>query len=248
MNESDWAEAMVQSHLLGKKPYETLCRVARYFIDQHGYSKQEVRKALEDFLLQCDPNASIPKWSDTLDYAVAHAIKYKAIEIDSIPITDAEMKRIDALGGRQLRRLAFTLLCLSKYYDIVNNTTSHWVNTKDSEIMKMANINTSIRRQSQMYHQLNQEGLIQFSKKIDNTNVCVVFHEDGEPVIQITDLRNLGYQYLKYHGEPYSTCENCGITFKMKSTGRPRKYCIDCATSIKVQKAVNSAMDRRRLA
>lgn len=248
LNETEWAEAMIQARTLGRKPYETLYRVARYFIDQNGYTKKEVRKALEDFIVQCEPNASIPKWSNTIDYAITHATKYKTIEIDSIPVTASEMKRIDSLGSRQLRRLAFTLLCLSRYFDIVNGTPSHWVNCKDSEIMKMANINTSIRRQSLMYHLLNQNGMIQFSKKISNTNVCVTFQSDDEPVMHITDMRNLGYQYLKYHGEAYSTCENCGLTFKTNNIGRPRRYCNDCSNMIKVQRAVNSAMKIKKFA
>lgn len=248
LNEHDWSEAMIQSRTLGRKPYETLCRVARYYIDENGYSKKEVRKALEDFLLQCDPDASIPKWDGTLDYAVAHALKYNAIEIDSIPVTKPEMDKINSLGSRQTKRLAFTLLCLSKYWDIVNDNPTHWVNTKDSEIMKMANINTSIRRQSLLFHFLHNEGMIQFSKKIDNTNVCVTFQSDGETVLSVTDLRNLGYQYMKYRGEAYSVCENCGITFKMKDIGRPRKYCSDCAAKISVQRNVNSVMRQQKIA
>ena len=71
--------------------------------------------------------------------------------------------------------------------------------------MRMANINTSIKRQSLMYYNLNAAGLIQFSKKVDNTNVKVCFMAPGDVVMSITDFRNLGYQYLKYH------CPACAI-------------------------------------
>ena len=33
LKENDWAEKMIQSKSLGKKPSETLRRVARYYID-----------------------------------------------------------------------------------------------------------------------------------------------------------------------------------------------------------------------
>lgn len=246
LNEHEWAREKIKSKSLGSKPFETLSRVAKYYIDQ-DYSKRETRGMLDTFLLQCEPDASLPKWSDTLDHAVARALKYDAINIDSIDITKPEMDRIDALEGKQVRRLAFTLLCLAKYWNIINPQSNCWVNSKDSEIMHMANINTSIKRQSLMYFNLNEAGMIQFSKKVDNTNVRVCFIEPGDTVMTITDLRNLGYQYLKYHGEPYFECQNCGITVKKNDNcvGRKPKYCKDCAVEIHMQQTVNAVMRQR---
>lgn len=245
LNEHEWARDMIESRSLGAKPFETLSRVAKYYIDK-DYSKKEVRGMLDTFLLQCEPTASLPKWSETLDYAVARALKYDAIKIDGIEITKPEMERIDALEGKQIRRLAFTLLCLAKYWDVVNPQGDHWVNSKDSEIMRMANINTSIKRQSLMYFNLNEAGMVQFSKKVDNTNVRVCFITPGETAMVVTDFRNLGYQYLKYHGEPYFECQNCGITVKSESaTGRKQKYCKECAVEIHMKQTVNSVMRQR---
>ena len=243
LNEHEWAKEMIASRSLGKKPFETLSRVAKYYIDNH-YSKRDVRKMLDTFLIQCDPSASLPKWSNTIDYALERALKYEAIKIDYIEITDAEMSVINSLDGRQLKRLAFTLLCLAKYWNIVNPHSDNWVNCGDSDIMRMANINTSIKRQSVMYHTLNSLGLIQFSKKVDNTNVRVLFLSGGEPVMKISDFRNLGYQYLKYCGEPYFECQNCGITVKMDNPklGRHQKYCRACAIKVATQQNVNSVM------
>ena len=246
LNEHEWAQEQINNKSLGAKPYETLCRVAKYYLDS-GLSRYRTRKQLDSFLLMCDPTASLPKWSDTLDYAVSRAVKYDAIEIDYIPITEPEMKRIESLEGKQLRRLAFTLLCLAKYWDIVNTNGDHWVNSKDSDIMRMANINTSIKRQSLMYHTLCELGMVRFSKKVDNTNVRVQFIESGEPVMMISDFRNLGYQYLKYHGEPFYECENCGLTVKRKNSnvGRRQKYCPECAVEIHMQQIINSVMRQR---
>ena len=123
-----------------------------------------------------------------------------------------------------------------------------WVNNKDNEIMAMANINTSIKRQGMMYRTLRECGMVQFSKKVDNTNVRVCFAEDGDVVMHVTDFRNLGYQYLKYHGEPYFECENCGITSKINDPikGNKIKYCSNCAIEIHTQQMVNSVMKRRK--
>ena len=73
LNEHEWARDMIESRSLGAKPFETLSRVAKYYIDK-DYSKKGVRGMLDTFLLQCEPTASLPKWSETLDYAVARAL------------------------------------------------------------------------------------------------------------------------------------------------------------------------------
>lgn len=246
LRENDWAENMIQSRSLGKKPSETFRRIARYYMDK-GYSKSQTRNMLDIFLLQCDSSASLPKWSTALDSATNKASKYKSICIENITITKPELQCIDVLKGKQIKRLAFTLLCLAKYWNYVIPYGDSWVNNKDNEIMAMANINTSIKRQGLMYWTLKEAGLIQFSKKIDNTNVRVCFIQDGDPAIQVTDLRNLGYQYLKYHGEPYIECQCCGITTKMTDPvkGRKQKYCKECASEMALRQKVNSVMRKK---
>ena len=245
LNEHYAAEQAISNQSLGKKPSETLMRVARYYIDEcKDITKKAVRDKLDSFLLRCEPRTSLPKWSDTLDYITSRAFKHEAVNIKSLTITEPEMKRIDSLGGKQVRRLAFVLLCLSKYWDIVFKSNEHWVNNKDSEIMAFANIKTSVRRQCSMYADLKNCGMIEFSKKVDNTHVKVCFAKEGKTAMVITDLRNLGYQYLKYHGESYFECVNCGITVKYNNTkkGRSQKYCRDCARDIHIKQSVNAAM------
>ena len=246
LNEREWTEDMITQRSLGKKPFETMCRVARYYLD-NGIPKRDVRRMMDSFLLQCEPGASLPKWSASLDSALARAMKHNAINLDGVTVTKPEMAKIEACGGKQIQRLAFTLLCLAKYWNAVTGKDDGWVNSKDSDIMRMANINTSIKRQSLMYYNLNTLGMIQFSKKVDNTNVRVCFMEDGEPALHITDFRNLGYQYLKYHGEPYFVCANCGVTTKLNDPvkGKKQKYCPECAVQVATQQMVNSVMRRR---
>jgi hypothetical protein len=88
LNEYEWAERAIKDKLLGKKPYETLNRVAKYYTYKN-YSRREVRRLLDEFLLQCEPDVSLVTWSDTLDSAAKSAAKYPLVIIDSIDITDA---------------------------------------------------------------------------------------------------------------------------------------------------------------
>ena len=247
LNENKWAKEMIDNRTLGKKPSETLRRVARYYFDE-GLDKRKTRQKLESFLVGCDQSISIPKWADSIEFALSCAKKREAISIDRIVITEPEMERIGELGGAMVQRLAFTLLCLAKYWDAATKRDVHWVNSKDSDIMRMANINTSIKRQSAMYNDLYTASLIRFSKRVDNTNVQVQYVCDGKTAVEVTDLRNLGYQYGMYR-EPnkYLKCENCGIVVKQTSpnVGRPQKYCRECAVLLDLRQRVESVMRQR---
>ena len=232
---------------MGKKPMETLARVARYYIEEMGYKPADARNKLDAFIIQCDPSASLVAWADRADKALKNATKYRSVKIDYLSVTEPEIKRIELLKGKQLKRLAFTLLCLAKYYHAIRPDSAYWVGTKDSEIMAMANVNTSLKRQALLYSSLKDEGLIEFSRKVDNTNIRICFAEDGDEAIRITDLRNLGYQYLMYCGEPYFKCSSCGITTKIlhPENKRKQKYCRECANKIYIQQIMDSVMRKR---
>lgn len=246
LKENDWAKNMINECNMGKKPSETLRRIARYYLDK-GFSKSQTRKKLMEFYIQCDTKTSASNRDDYIDNALKAAAKYPAIDIDGINVTDAEMKKIDALEGKQIKRLAFTLLCLSKYWILVNPKLDGWVRDNDNQIMLLANINTSLRRQGLLYWTLREAGMIQLSRSVDNNNIKVLFNEEGETVMTIKDFRNLGYQYLMYHGEPYFECKECGLISKYNNPQKTggQKYCRECASKRYIQQSVNSVMRRR---
>ena len=245
LNENEYAAKMVNECSLGKKPFETMRLVARYYLDS-GHKPAEVRKMLDTFLLSCDPSTSLPKWSDMIDAALSKARQNLAVKIESINITEPEIQRILNIESKQAQRLAFTLLCLAKYWIAVTPKADGWVNSRDSEIMAMANIKTSIKRQSAIYHLLNSIGYIQFSKRVDNTNVKVCFFEEGKVALSITDFRNLGNQFNNYCGEPgYIKCQVCGLM--IKKTGRQQKYCKACAAEMQLKCIAMHAKARREI-
>lgn len=256
LKENDWAEKMIELRSLGKKPSETLQRVARYYIDK-GYSHREIEQKLEAFALCCRTTYKAQTLGTYIERAIKQASKNPAVNIDYIPITDKEMDRIDSLTGIQTKRLAFTLLCLAKYHMAVNESCNYWVTDKDKDVMALANINTSIRRQCSMFRALEEEGLIECSKMVDRTSSRICYAEDGNVVLRITDFRNLGYQYMMYQGEPYFECANCGLVTKIKSPDKrlrkikgvcqktKQKYCPDCAVKIRTKQCCESVMRRR---
>ena len=242
LNEPEYASGALIRDDLGENVYNTLRIVARYFIDS-GYKRAEVRERLETFLVRCKPDANLQSWENTLNSAVKYAERVPALELEKIVISEGEIKKIKLLPGKQMQRLAFTLLFLSKYWDAISPLNHHWVRNPDTEVMYFANIKSSVRHQCAMFRQLEQLGYIRFAKSIDNLSVQVLFGVDGQPAVEIYDGRNIGYQYMRYCGEPYIECAGCGITFRVaqKSVGRPRKYCKTCASSSAMKKAASTA-------
>jgi hypothetical protein len=237
LNEREFAEAALEKYTLENKPLETLSRVARYYSNR-GYKRTDICLLLETFLVKCDPTINLVKWQDTINKQAKDASKYSLIEIEDIPITQKELDICDRLNGAQIRRLMFTLICLAKFSNTVNKKNNGWVNRQDKEIFKMANIITSVKRQSLMLNDLRELGLIRFSRKVDNININVRRVDGaGRPVLHISDFRNLGHQYLRYCGGQYLECASCGLV--IKRTSNSQKYCNDCAVETNRQKTRN---------
>ena len=244
LNEREWAENAIASRQLGRSPMETLSRVARYYYQCEGYRRKEVKQKVADFLLQCDPGVILVKWEDTIDRLARTAGKYKLIELDGVDVTEEELRIIASLDGKQAQRLAFTLLCVAKYWNEAQPNNNGWVNTSDKDVMNMANIKTSVRRQRMLLHEMKKAGLISFSKRVDSLNIQVKFIRPDSPVkIHIEDFRNIGNQYLLYCGEPFIKCDLCGLTIKKKNNRQ--KYCPDCAAEMYIRKSVESVMGNR---
>jgi len=257
LKESEYVEELLRNHQLGPKPTETLVRVARYYSTIDKMKKSDVRAALEEFMLRCDPTINLVKWQDTLDRIIKAAGKYPMVDIESIPITEMEISLCDGLSkdtkrrdlsmyksfsDKPMRRLLFTLICLAKYSDTVNSRNGGWVNRTDKEIFKLANVVTPVKRQSLMLNDLREMGYIKFSRKVDNVNINVQCLDHGGSVaLEIRDFRNLGYQYMRHCGEAYIECEQCGLVIKQRNNSQ--KYCPDCAIDVNRQRAI----DRRKV-
>lgn len=239
LNEVEYAESIIAGSDLGKSPATALRYVARYLSQVKGCKRQEVRKKIEYLLMQREPFLPMLKWEPILDSIAKGADKYPLIVLDSIDITEDEMRCVRSYGGTQRQKLTFALLCAAKYWNAVRPTNNDWVNTTDKEIMKMANISPTVEKQCELYRALRDDGLLQFSKRVDNLNVRVTFiMEDSPVVLRVTDTRNLGNQYLAYWGGPYFQCEHCGLT--VRKSGNAQKYCKACAEEIHLAQTAQS--------
>lgn len=233
LNEKEYIESVLTERDLGRKPSQTLSLAARLY-HENGYEKNMIRPLLEELILRADPNASLVKWSNSIDWALKYSEK-ELVKIDSVPITQMEINICKSANTKQKQRVMFTLFCLAKFGHMVNPKNTGWVNVKDSTIFSLANVVTSVRRQSLMLNELMQDGYLAFAKNIDSTSMKVLFMDlTSPPAIQVDDFRNLGNQYNMLMGEPYFKCECCGLVVRRKTNNQ--KYCKDCGKEMNIQK------------
>ena len=244
-DERELAERAIEKKQLGRKAGETLSLVARYYYQVEGYSKSEVRNLLDRFLVQCKSDVSLVRWEPLLDKIAKTCDKEPLIKIDKVSVTEAEMDIIDSLPSRGLSIVAFTMLCIAKYWYKVKPKYNMWVNCTDRDIMKLANMNNlSVRQQNELFFELKKRKLIRFGRRVDNLNIQVLFADETSPVcMEISDFRNIGNQYRAKLGEPYFKCAMCGKTVRRKSNAQ--KYCAECAEEIYFKNSVESVMRKR---
>ena len=123
----------------------------------------------------------------------------------------------------------FTMLCLAKLGNERNERNNGWVNTEVKDIFTLARISATIYDKDLKINKLYQLGLIEFPKRNDLLNIRVTFSDNqGDEELYISDFRELGYEYLKYKGENFFRCQECGILVRQNKNGT-KKYCKDCA-------------------
>lgn len=229
MNEIQQAKTIVDTGDFGKKPGVSIFLVARYMKQILGMRNADISERIADIMAQTVPGFIRSNWQAKIDTAAAQSSKRPLIYIKSIQITKAEMERIDSLRSPRLRRLAFTMVAIAKYYNAKNGTDTDWINCEPSDVFKMACISATKPEQAMMYRELTDAGIIGFSSKTGNVSAHVLIVENGgEVAVEIIDMRNLGHTYQMMHGKNYSICQRCGITFK-NSKQNNRKYCPECA-------------------
>ena len=228
LNEKEYVEQILDNCVEVEQPYKVLWRIAKYYFYE-GYPKKEIPKLLESFVLRNHPNANMVKLHPYFERIAKHADKYTLVNILYVPVTESELAKISELDSVLKQRLMFTLVCLAKYGNAVNEANRNWLNRDDRDIFLRAGVNVSSMRRDLMLNDLCELGYIGFSRIVDNTSINIKIIDDDSPTaLRIVDFRNLGNQYMRLLGGNYLECESCGLVVKRKSNSQ--KYCQDCAS------------------
>lgn len=228
LNEKNYVIDILNQNKLDKKPTFDLRMLAKYYYHEENLTPNKIYLKLVEIMENKYNNFALAKWQPTLLNIAKNAKKYPLVQIEYIPITENELLTISSIESKPMKRLAFTLLCLAKYRNLVNPKNNDWENYKFKDVFKMANIQASKKEQGFMIHDLRNLGLIKMNKIVDNLsiNICYIDKENSKEMLRINDFRNLGYEYLLYCGENYIRCDICNVLFKKRGT--TDKYCCNC--------------------
>ena len=229
MNEREWCENALENFHTGNT-YEAIARLARYYYSL-GYKRSDVISKLENYLTRYDDNVSLVKWQDSIERCVDNMDKRPLVNIPFIPVTRKEMGVIAGRSNVTEQKTLFSLLCLTKYLNAVDGRNHDWCRFEPKDIFSLANLQLNVRRRGLLLAKLRTDGLVTFSRIVDNTNMHAEFVDhDGEPEIKIFDFRNLGFQYMAIQHDGYMRCSVCGVTIRRRSPAQ--KYCPVCAVAV----------------
>lgn len=233
MKESEAVQEIINRKSVSSNTYADLILLIKYFYskakeDKKRLKTKDVISKLQEYLKPQYDNYQSSDWYNRLERLIK---KYKNVplyDIDSIPITDNELTTIKSIRNKKLEKVTFVALVLAKYYNLRSDKNNDYVNVDYSVIFSLARVAATVMyEQPLMINDLKQLELIQRTNRIDNPNFRVLFIDNDSPVVlHITDLRELGYQYLRYKGEKFIKCAECGVLIRKKNNST--KYCPAC--------------------
>lgn len=245
LNEVKYAKECIEEGIVGDKPYETLSLLARYYYHIEGKRKKQIATLLEKHLVEHYQKYAKErkKWQDAIEKISANAGKFAIHEIQSVTITKNEMAKIGAINSSPLQRLAFALLCFAKWGNLKNPNNDGWVNRKMREVFNLARVRVPASEMGYKINALWLLGYLELPQKITAESVRVTFIDDeSEPALEVSDFRELGFEYLMYCGGNYIRCANCGIIVQ-DNRCHNKLYCKRCATYQPVRTKVIKCVD-----
>ena len=246
LNESELIKKIIEENYIDiQTPIKTLNILSKYYF-RNNMKKEQVRIAIEDYASKYIKGYNIVSWENRIKKIVSYGNrnKDKINDISQINITGKEIEIIKSIEDKNLQMFAFGLLVYAKIYNILNKNDVYWVNAADKEIFKDCNLKVTIKQQLSMFYELVQLNLIEVSKKVNCTNVKVLYAcEDDDIAINVKDFNNIGYEYLRYIGDKIKNCEVCGCLIKITISNI--MYCKDCAKKVKNEKTLNIIRKKR---
>lgn len=231
LNEKEYAEERIRNKDLVDGEIFTMQMLARYYYHEHGLRNKKIAEKLREYFSAAYNGYEQNKfyWDGKIDSIASKAGGRQLFCIDCVWITQHELDKIASLNDRNMEQLAFTWLCLSKYYHAKSEKANGWVSMAIGNVFKLANVSCNVRKQDAYIGNLRDSGILEFAKDDGNMNYRVIFtDDDGDNILPVSDFRCLGYEYLKYCGENFIRCADCGILTRGNKNGTKR-YCSECS-------------------
>lgn len=239
LNEKKYAEKLIETKQFNEENFFIELNILiRYLYHCKEIRRAEIIKFLKELFSQTDIKCTDDNLYDYVDKGILKAKKRKPIEIEYIPISKIELEAIHAVQNNPKERLLFTLLVLAKYNNLKSGRehNNDWVNFDEKTIFKLARVACTLKERDKMIYELKECGFISNSKKITSLNLKVNFIDESETALKITDMRELGFQYLEtLPNNLVRRCSSCGKPYKLKKKSERAGLCPLCKEpSIKI--------------
>lgn len=153
--------------------------------------------------------------------------------LDYVEITEAEFDIIAKAETNPQKKLLFTLYVLAKLYPY----DSGWVNFRDAEIFKLANVHLSIEDRDYLIHDLKEQGLLELNHIVGKSGLRVKLASDSPVALRIERPDHFGNQYLLYlKNHEWMMCERCGRLIRRNNN--KQKYCKYCYKKLNHERAL----------
>lgn len=228
MNEMSVIEDVLQDRS-DVTTHVALSLLARYYLHTKAYKPKEAAEELHTYLLCHIPDYRREQWDSTVTKAIKIGRSRGPTQFPKIPIYAQEMALVDAQKTLAERRLLFTLIVLAKHQNDRREDESGWVNYPMAELLRFACNSGDSKRGLECIHHFYQSGYVILRPGIGKLSLQVkCLANEGEVVMELDDLRAIGYEYMNYHNlAKFTRCADCGLLFKQNKQCN-RKYCENC--------------------
>lgn len=237
INEVKEAEKILQTNKY-EKFSSAVALLIRYYVQIKGLQKSEVIDEIKKFLMLNHQEYDF--WESSINKMIKNAKKFPLCQIDEIPITQNEIDIIYQAGSEKKEKILFTFLVLGKLKWM--RTGKAWVNDTGASTFKRANAETRVDDRDYIIRDFKEAGFISYAQSPMNMSIHIDFIDDkGDTILVIKDLRELGYRWLKYKGQKYNECHECGKLFKANKSNA--LYCKEHRGYIPLVTKIMECMD-----
>lgn len=243
LNEFEIAERILATKKLSNS--EDLFIVAKYLRNEMNCNEDEAYTILNNIMAHSNKKYNSNKSVKYLNSVSKKAVNFKLHKVEKVNVTQKELKIISQVDNLKLQRLLFSLLIHAKFRNAISEDNNDWCNVSINHLFKTAKVSTrNAKEKACIINKLKNLGLIGLSVKNTNHNIRCLFVDNSENKddVIISDLRELGYQYLSLRDDKqFKYCECCGVIIKKKSKwDYSTKYCKDCLSVKNFENRLNS--------
>ena len=207
--------------------------LAKYYMSI-GKSEEEILRLLNKkfSILDCSYNYNVKYLK--IKKMIEQAKQNPELIQKSIEFSNDELEFIRNIKNINIEKVVFILLCLTKFY----NYAPIYFSVK--EVFDLAKVNANgLQRNKIMGYIISNKFYSLDERKVNGIGARKIFYFinegiknlQGDPVLQISDYRNLVYYYLRYIEEDkFILCSQCGcLDFKNSNS---QLYCKKCAKEV----------------